>query len=521
MTGVRAIGLYVLGVAVYLSGMGPAVAAETVGRVITQVGEVVAVGPDGERRPLRRRSEIREGERVVTGEGGRAQVRFKDGALVDIKPDSAFAVKRYRSEEAGDEEDSAVMGLLKGGMRTITGAVGGGEGQEYEVETPVASIGVRGTQYLLRLCDGACGDVPGGLYGGVTQGRIAVSNDAGSKTFGGDRYFHVASRGDLPRGILQPPTDLVAATGGRGGGEDGEGGDGEGDAGESGEDASGENLGSALNALADQDDSMQVFEVPEEDFEASEESNNEGQPTGLESDPTPEPEIWGASHLLAQETLYSGYSGMGYPESGATVSIDDEGVLKAQTITATENLVIMDFQANQGAEPAGTGRNLDLGVYWGRWAAGDFSLKNTVPGEPAGDFHYAYVTDPTAAEQLGSLTGTATYNWGGGTTPTSSTGTWQVDSFSMDVNFGDRQISGASLELSPHKGTSGDSFIVNEYSSVELSSNFRITMGASGAQGTIYGQFVGPSAEGSMVIFSVKDAIELGSTVTGAGLLKR
>lgn len=265
--------------ALALGGPAAAQTGEVVGRVISQVGEVEAITPDGGRRPLERRSKVHEGETVVTGESSRAQIRFKDKGLTDIKPDSRFTVKRYRAESAGDGQDSAVMELIEGGMRTLTGTVGGGEDQEYEVETPVASIGIRGTQYQLRLCQGDCApDIPDGLYGGVTEGRIGVANEAGERAFGGDRYFRVASRSAPPQGMLTPPGDLLTGRMARVGGRP------EGDGLKPSEVPQ---LGGFLNPLAAGHPPPEPL-LWEEGFEAAEQVDRDGQPVGTEVS-SPEP----------------------------------------------------------------------------------------------------------------------------------------------------------------------------------------------------------------------------------------
>jgi hypothetical protein len=103
------------------------------------------------------------------------------------------------------------MSLFKGGMRAITGAIGKADKDAYKLKTPVATLGVRGTHYGVFYCAANCGtDAQGkpnkpGLYGGVVDGAIVMTNDTGSKQFDNDQYFHIGSKGTAPEFLLQPP----------------------------------------------------------------------------------------------------------------------------------------------------------------------------------------------------------------------------------------------------------------------------------------------------------------------------
>lgn len=86
----------------------------------------------------------------------------------------------------------AYFRLLKGGFRAVSGLIGKSDPAEYRVSTPVATIGIRGTDYVVILCDAACASDPvildtlpegssaqGGLIVGVIQGGVFVVNEDG------------------------------------------------------------------------------------------------------------------------------------------------------------------------------------------------------------------------------------------------------------------------------------------------------------------------------------------------------
>ncbi|HKJ75942.1 MAG TPA: FecR domain-containing protein, partial [Gammaproteobacteria bacterium] len=183
---------------------------EVVGKVIIATAGSVARGPDGEERRLRRRSKLFTGDTVVTSAEGRVQIRFSDGSLLGLKPKSEFRIEEYHYAGEADGSENAVYKLLKGGMRTITGAIGKTRKENYKVETEAATIGIRGTHYLLQVCSSGCGSQQAkGVFGGVVNGAISVSNDSGESTFGRDQYFQVPSADAAPKQLLRPPEFLA------------------------------------------------------------------------------------------------------------------------------------------------------------------------------------------------------------------------------------------------------------------------------------------------------------------------
>lgn len=135
-------------------------------------GAVTAVNVSGVQRPLMRGAEIGNGDTIRTGEGGRAQVRFSDGGMVSLQPDTEFRIDNYQYSGKADGQEKGFFSLLKGGLRTITGLVGRVNRSNYQVTTNVATIGIRGTEYTAILGDGV-------LHVNTGEGLIEVCNAAG------------------------------------------------------------------------------------------------------------------------------------------------------------------------------------------------------------------------------------------------------------------------------------------------------------------------------------------------------
>ncbi|MDR0779390.1 MAG: FecR family protein, partial [Pseudomonadales bacterium] len=103
--------------------------------------------------------------------------------------------------------DSAIMQLLRGGFRTMSGSIGRAKQDEHKVQTPYASIGIRGTTHLARIVDER-------LYTGVEDGATTITNDYGSLHTGlsGGYDFSETAPGEAPQGLMLEPPELNAKT---------------------------------------------------------------------------------------------------------------------------------------------------------------------------------------------------------------------------------------------------------------------------------------------------------------------
>ena len=98
--------------------------------------------------PLLKGKDIESGDAIVTGPNGRAQVRFSDGGLVALQPNSQFNIASY-ADKADAKQDSFFVDLLRGGMRAVTGLIGKRNHDNYKVTTTTATIGIRGSAFNL------------------------------------------------------------------------------------------------------------------------------------------------------------------------------------------------------------------------------------------------------------------------------------------------------------------------------------------------------------------------------------
>src|SRR5690606_24969797 len=139
-------------------------------------------GPLPAARPAQR---LEPGSRVTTGEAALARLRFDDGQTVILDADTEFRVVDYKFVEGAAQDDEAQFDLLRGAARFATGKLGKRTKAAFALRAPQATIGLRGTDFMVALQNG--------LYLRVTQGSVAVSNAGGTASFDADAAAEVRS----------------------------------------------------------------------------------------------------------------------------------------------------------------------------------------------------------------------------------------------------------------------------------------------------------------------------------------
>ena len=162
------------------------------------VGNVTAVGSNGQSRALGKGAQIEQGDTVNTN-GGRAQLRFTDGAYVSLQPESQFRIDQYRFDGKQDGNEKGFFSLLKGGLRTITGLVGRSNKANYQVSTSVATIGIRGTEYTIQYGKSVADT--------VGEGQIEVCNGAGCLSVTNGESYYVQNQ-EIKPVLTNKRTDL-------------------------------------------------------------------------------------------------------------------------------------------------------------------------------------------------------------------------------------------------------------------------------------------------------------------------
>ena len=132
-----------------LAGSVVAQTQDSSGMVVASRGEVIAMANGGSRE-LKQGDFIYVNDEIMTTNRSFVVLQFEDGAKVTVRPDSTLIIEQYLYN--GDAGDAAELNLVAGGLRVITGAMAKNNPENYKVKTPVALMGVRGTEFSIMLC---------------------------------------------------------------------------------------------------------------------------------------------------------------------------------------------------------------------------------------------------------------------------------------------------------------------------------------------------------------------------------
>ena len=506
--------------------------AQSAGKAILVIGNVFVVR-GGVESPLNRNDMLQSGDVIKTMPLSNAQIRMNDESLIALRPGTEFKIEEFRYEGKQDGSERGFFSLIKGGFRTVTGAVGKLNRDNYKVTTPTATVGIRGTHYTLIHCQNDCDSVQNGAklaslniaqtdaappavnvgprvqngtYGGVQEGRIALTNESKIlNQFGAGDFFFVSDSKSPPQRLIAPPEflrdklegrarnqqkgperqgDTAQANVGGGGagnnnqqkgaeqqGDNAQANAGGGGGGNNNQQKGAEQPGDGVQANVGGRGNNNVPQPPaapvatplafakiETEFRATEDKNNVGEPIVITDDKTLKGDgVYPVGTNLAlmsaeYNTSYGDHNAFN-AGTGYVISADTRGVLS--TLTGTDGYSRNDAKSKEAGADGGT-------IAWARWADGTPTLYgwgNQTLTENQG-FHMIVGDLSTSLPSQNAVT----FNLLGATQPTETRagalGGWSVTSGSVVANFLSSTLTG-NLGLSLSRTGEAGSFAMN------------------------------------------------------------
>ncbi len=209
-----------LSCALILGASQVAIAAETqsiVGEAAMVIGVARITSASGQVSAVSRGNPIRVGDKIETESGGHVHVRFVDGGRLSVRPSSRLQVENYSYSAQQPALTAIKFKLDEGVVRSITGTWGESARDRFRLNTPVAAIGVKGTDFVVRSdADATAASVYTGaivfaaLSGGC-QASLGPCQNGGEKLLSQDMKGQMLELGreqSSPR--LVPLVDLMA-----------------------------------------------------------------------------------------------------------------------------------------------------------------------------------------------------------------------------------------------------------------------------------------------------------------------
>lgn len=218
--------------AVLLLACGAAWAGQVVGVVAHLSGPLMDRKADGTVKVLAPKSEVESGDTLVSEKNTYAQIRFIDNSEITLRPGTTFKIENFAYDAEKPDGDSAAFSLVKGGLRSLTGLLGKRNKEKFQLKTPTATIGIRGTTFVAQWVEAPAqeprldaampaSDLAPGLHVAVLDGMIVVTNAGGAQNFPAGQFGYVPAVNRAP--VVVPPHPALQfvpppSFGGEGGG---------------------------------------------------------------------------------------------------------------------------------------------------------------------------------------------------------------------------------------------------------------------------------------------------------------
>jgi hypothetical protein len=180
------------------------------GTIEFAAGDAMIEAADGNARLPRVGETVSEGDTIVTFAQAELHLHMEDGASLSVRENSRMKIAAYVAE--GGRSDKSVLELLQGSLRSVTGWIGKFNRPAYQIKTPTATIGVRGTDHEPTYLPP--GDPRGepGAYDKVNEGRTFLQAGSQVVDIGANQAgFHPAAGAARPRILSSVPGFFRAA----------------------------------------------------------------------------------------------------------------------------------------------------------------------------------------------------------------------------------------------------------------------------------------------------------------------
>jgi hypothetical protein len=173
-------------------------------------GDVRFLDANQQARRPNARDPVYEGDSIVTGSGGEVHLDMQDGGYIGVRPGTRMRIVNFKAE--GGNDDGFLISLLEGSFRAVTGWITHSGNRRAEVQTPTATIGIRGTDYEpLVIPEGSKAGEPG-TYNRVNIGETEMRTKEGSVIVRPNQAGFVPHRGALRPRVLERVPALFKPT---------------------------------------------------------------------------------------------------------------------------------------------------------------------------------------------------------------------------------------------------------------------------------------------------------------------
>jgi len=92
---------------------------------------------------------LKEGHVIRTEASGHVHIRFRDDAVMSVRPNSELHIVAYSFDQVDPTNSLIKFNLVEGTARSVSGEAAKAARERFRLNTPIAAIGVRGTDFVV------------------------------------------------------------------------------------------------------------------------------------------------------------------------------------------------------------------------------------------------------------------------------------------------------------------------------------------------------------------------------------
>lgn len=139
--------LLVTGLLIFLSTN--TIASEAIGIIKSVSGDVYLTSPTSDIKAVPN-MRLNQGDSIRTGPNSNAGLIFEDDTVLSLGSNSEMSIEKFLFDPAAEKLEF-VANLLKGTFSFISGQIAKLAPDQVKIETPDATLGVRGTKFLVKI----------------------------------------------------------------------------------------------------------------------------------------------------------------------------------------------------------------------------------------------------------------------------------------------------------------------------------------------------------------------------------
>lgn len=180
-------------------------AQSVTGVMMVVKGDIKVTSKDGKTEAAKVGKKVTEGDTITSGPDSRAKIVMSDKNVINVSPDSKIVIEKYEND--GKASKNVELNVLYGKVRASVEQKYDGDKSKFNVKTPSAVAGVRGTDFLAGYNPGTRTATVTTFSGSVALGQAGPGGSITNPVFVNAGQMSQVTLGKMPEAPKAVPKD--------------------------------------------------------------------------------------------------------------------------------------------------------------------------------------------------------------------------------------------------------------------------------------------------------------------------